>query len=89
MTLAPWPKYRDFAMKHGPTALASECYNNAMSNAWEARCRLAYAAMKEFEGFWKSGNSVPVDRAVIRSDHQAVIKLYEALAAIDIEGSGG
>jgi hypothetical protein len=36
-------------------------------------------ALNGFTGFWRSGNNVPVERAVIRSDHPVVIKLYETL----------
>jgi hypothetical protein len=39
--LPPWPEYRDFAMKFGPTNLASEAYNNALANASIARLRIA------------------------------------------------
>lgn len=45
--LAPWPTYRDFAVKHGPTSLASELYNNALAAAWEARARLALEALEK------------------------------------------
>ncbi len=43
----PWPEFKDFAMKHGPTALASELYNYALAAAWESRARCLLAAMKE------------------------------------------
>jgi hypothetical protein len=45
--LPPWPEYRDFAMKFGPTNLASEAYNNALANASIARLRKAVEALRE------------------------------------------
>lgn len=57
-------------------------YSHKRYQAAMARLRVAVEALKEFEGFWRIGNSVPVERAVIRQDHQAVLRLYETLAAI-------
>lgn len=39
-------------------------------------------ALLDFLAYFKSGNSVPVDRAVIRADSTAVVRATELIAAI-------
>jgi hypothetical protein len=44
--MKPWPVYRDFAVKFGPTNLASEAYNNARAWAAMERLRVAVKALR-------------------------------------------
>ena len=78
--LPEWPEQIPEAMLWSHYTRAT--YERARADAAMTRLRVAVEALKEFEGFWRSGNSVPVERAVIRQDHQAVLRLYEALTAI-------
>ena len=47
--LTPWPVYRDFAMQHGPTSIASERYNYAMMEAYKERLKLAMEALEKYK----------------------------------------
>lgn len=72
-TLQKWPEYK----RVGDTREWMK-----RTEAAKQRLEIALAALKQFEGFWRSGNAVPVERAVIRADHPAVTGLYDAIAAI-------
>jgi hypothetical protein len=62
--MKPWPVYRDFAVKFGPTNLASEAYNNARAWAAMERLRVAVEALLLIEMYSAGVHGVTAAKAL-------------------------